>query len=816
MIRAEPGSFRRPIAARSLALFGKRDGSADYSWLRGAEDIPSELSAVCTELYVASNGYGVILALVTAVAGRTFLLRTFRQGLDNAYRPILALEIVAPEEDDGPLAPPDWVGLAAGALQRPSQESAGKAGALSLEVPALAEEAAPIEAVGAFRLGVPQSVSAAVARGLLRSGAAPPRGILFAPELKGGATLPWKPFAAPFLAVHFGPPALDDDDRAALATLNRRPPGEGEWQLLLQTPPERRRAALGWALAAEGAPPLAADPAGDPLLPWLAWFRRQTASGVALLRILRRDLGTGALPDDLLAEAFPDLTPGARRALQERRSDSAEILEELAHQGLLEDADGMPLQDWARAALGSPVLREKLLRSLCAGGASEVAGRLALGGDLDTARPPERTDVRRAATIVESLSLPLSLPLLRLLLDHAASPRDLETAMRLAASADGTAQSLARIALLGELPAELSVEPADLVRALEARARALPRHSLLPLVGDLLDRGWTAAALAVLAAVETGRLPQIGEQACALARARLGSRGPLPIGLDDLVPLVDARIARPEHVIPPSTTAELSDVAALWPQTRALAAVLRGTGPVPATTVIPAPWREPLRSALGTAPALRWLRSLPNPTLSAARTWLGQTLDLPPALPQLFAGETPTAVEAEEISRFPRWIAAFSQVAELAERLDIVVRLAQAKTAASDDRLAEDLTSHILSGAGDELRALAVHLLSDVGPMPPLATLSPESLRRLVPAMRARPLVDALFVSPEAALTQSEALVDAVVERMRQSEEGCPWRTYTHTQIARHPMLACGLAKVPGWERVTRQADPPAEEGFSS
>jgi len=90
------------LAARSIALFGKRDAGGDYEWLRGRDAIPNHLYDACEQLAQTSNETGVVLSLVSVVATRTFLVRTFRQGIDSAYRPVLALE-VATLESDAPL-----------------------------------------------------------------------------------------------------------------------------------------------------------------------------------------------------------------------------------------------------------------------------------------------------------------------------------------------------------------------------------------------------------------------------------------------------------------------------------------------------------------------------------------------------------------------------------------------------------------------------------------------------------------------------------------------------------------------------------------
>src|SRR6185369_9243776 len=114
---------------------------------------------------------------------------------------------------------------------------------------------------------------------------------------------------------NFGPPVLRPEEEEALHALRQRPPSEAEWARLDKVEPERRRLALRWALKPEGVPPLLPAGADDPLLLWLACFRRQADSGAALLRVLCRDVEGRPLPSVFFKEAFPDLTEGAREAV---------------------------------------------------------------------------------------------------------------------------------------------------------------------------------------------------------------------------------------------------------------------------------------------------------------------------------------------------------------------------------------------------------------------------------------------------------------------------------------------------------------------
>jgi hypothetical protein len=417
---------------------------------------------------------------------------------------------------------------------------------------------------------------------------------------------------------------------------------------------------------------------------------------------------------------------------------------------------------------------------------------------------PALDDLVRAAEIARSLLLTLPLDTFLDVLDQVTSPQDLATVMRIGEATGVDGRSLARIVERGLLPEERNVEADNLVHALQAKARMMAEPALLPILSELIRREWNEEARGVLAAAEDGRLPELGPLACGIVRVRLGEREPVPItDVAHLRPLVEARLARPEDVVPPSGSEALAAAAELWPQTAFLASVLRGEGPVPPETSTPSGWRSALREALTTGTALRWLTRLDRKALPAARSWIAETLGLPAALPKLFDGEAPSQSDAEELWRHLPWIETFSRAGDPEDLPELLVILIRAQIASDDDVLAEEIVLCLFPGAGEELRALAVHLLSGMGPMPLLSQISPEVLSRLVPVMPVLPLVDALFASPERALTRSPALTEAVYVHVKESAEACPMRRYTQAQIGRHAPLARRLAELSEWERVS-------------
>lgn len=793
------------VEARSLALFGKRDASGDYEWLRGRDAIPPSLYDACEQIARISNETGVVLALVMDVEGRTFLVRTYRQGIDSAYRPILALEVAA-LDDGAAVTRADWVGLAGASLQAASQEVAGSGRPISLEIPTAQETEPDPEALDRVRLGVPVSVNVPVARNLLRRFPRRFPGLVLAPKLKDGATVPWKPFLAPYLAVNFGPPPLRDDEEEALRAIRERRPDADEWERLAAVDAGRVRQALSWALQPAGRPPLLAAE-DDPLLPWLIGFRGERLSGADLLRTLRADLDGAPLPVSVWADAFPTLSPDARDAILAAEGDNWDgigvaTLEDLARHGLLDDGKLFPLKRWAPAARGSEVLAARALSVLHSRGVEDAVARLALGLPVD--EPLSLQQVERAAEIAQGLELPLSLTALRDVLAQPSSPQHLEAAERIGPAIGAEGVRLARIARHGTLPEERTVEPADLVLALQARSRALPEMSLLPILSDLCKLGWTDEGRAVLAAEAEGKLPLLSPEARGVARARLDGGSPVPVtAAETLRPLVWAGLARPEDVIPPADATALAAAAALWPQTLPLAGILRGQGPVPAMETCPTAWLPSLRQALRPEMVAQWLSRLAPGERPAGRSWICSALGLPAAIAQLFDGGLSPGDDAEVLRDHLSWIALFARAGGSEERQDLLVGLIQARIAEGDDRFADRIAAELFPGAGEELHDLMVHLLSGVGPLPPFANTSPELLSRLVPLMPALPLVNALFLSREGSLTRSPALIEAVVARVKEAAVACPDQGYTVFQIHRHAGLARRLSELADWERVT-------------
>src|SRR5437868_3515906 len=83
------------IELSPLALFGKRDGASDYAWLHGREELSSDLASLCETLAAWPD---TPVSLTESRDELTSLVRSFRNGVDSVYRPIMAVEVLCVRE----------------------------------------------------------------------------------------------------------------------------------------------------------------------------------------------------------------------------------------------------------------------------------------------------------------------------------------------------------------------------------------------------------------------------------------------------------------------------------------------------------------------------------------------------------------------------------------------------------------------------------------------------------------------------------------------------------------------------------------------
>ncbi|HVR97926.1 MAG TPA: hypothetical protein VMW27_15010 [Thermoanaerobaculia bacterium] len=800
--------MKGPVTARPVAVFGKRSPDRDYEWVGGRNTIPERISAACEQVVRASNETGALLSLVAETAEEEiFLARTFRQGIDGAYRPVLALEVLC--VDGGP-APPDWPALARGALEERALASAGSGEPATMDLPASRSSAGARldgELLDRIRLGLPVSVdSPETARAILTDHPDRYLGVVYAVRMRGGTPPPWRPELAPFVAIQWGQPVLGPEEEEDLRLLERRRPTAEEWSRLSGVAPEKVRRALRWALApGEDGPPL--ESVEDALVPWLVTFRRATASGGELFALLQRDLGGRPLGRSIVDDAFPDLSPTARAALTDGAEDGSgeivlAVLEELAARGLLGWGSPIPPRQWVCRIRESRELTDAALLLLRHRGVGEGWARVLLQLPLPAGAPLDPGEAEAAVETARELGLPSPLDGLRDLIATVRSRSDLEAAVALGRALGDKARELAELADTGRLPAE-EPDPVDLALALGARARVFPALDTLKHAAELSRRGWTGSVLAVLDAEERRELPSLSPFAREVLCARVGV-GPPPVvrSISEVQALAPLGLARPGDVIPGDRSEELVALADLWPETQALAAVLRGVGGVPLRGSCPDVWLPFLRRALSPERAEAWLSRLGPGEIPAARAWLCQVHELPPGVVGLFAPDRPRRIDGAVLRPALPWVAILAGRADIDERIEILSRLARSRALEGEDRQAAELVEELLPDADWEIHELAVHLLSKVGPLTPLSAIRPAVLAALVPSMDPIGLVNALLTGPSSKPTASPQLVDAVFQRVQKAGVSCPSHGYTAAQLARHRELADRLSELEGWKAL--------------
>lgn len=746
------------VTARPVTIFGKRSPDRDYEWLGGRGAMPERIYSACEQVVRTSNETGALLSLVSEVEEETFLARTFRQGIDGAYRPILGLEVL---RVDGELAPRDWPALARAALDERTLETAGSGEAISVELPASRSAGERLDGgvLDRIRLGLPVSVDTPeAARAILTEHPDRYQGVVFALRMRGGMPVPWRPELTPFLAIQCGQPVLGPEEEESLRLLERRRPSAEEWSQLSRVAPERVRRALRWALSPEENE-LPLESTEDSLIPWLVTFRRATAEGGELLELLQRDLAGAPLGLSILDEAFPDLSPAARAALADgadpSEGSSAEIdlpvLEELAARGLLGQGSPLSPRRWVHRARDSREVASAALALLRCCGIGEEWARVLL-------QLSSRRDAREVA----------------------------------------------------------EPDPGDLVLALGAWARIYSAPDTLALCAELLRRGWSTAVRAVLDAEERRDLPPLPPFAREVLRARVdGAPPPRVRSVKEVRPLVLQGLIGPGDVVPGEKDEELAAVADLWPETQPLAAVLRSAGGIPPRSSCPDVWLPSLRRALPPERAEAWLSRLGPSEVPVARGWLCQIHELPASVMGLFTLERPRRIDGATLRPVLPWVAALAGPADTDERIELLSRLARSRALEREDRQAADLVEELLPDADWEIKELAVHLLSRTGPLPPLSTIRPEVVAALAPSMDPIGLVNALVAGPNSTATASPQLADAVFLRVQMAGVSCPSHGYTAAQITRHPALVARLSKLEGWKTLaplTLGQSPPAEE----
>jgi hypothetical protein len=791
----------------AIALFAKPDPNRDYEWMRGRDAIPGSLFDLCQYLARTANEKGHVLAAAASLPEGVYLARSFHQGMDSSYRPSFALEVGAVRLAR-PLEPEHLLGLAWLATRKTWPEEKGSSGQVGLDIPAFEEQPVALgeEVTLRARLGLPVSAgSLGQALALLRRFPQRFPGVACTPKLRGSA-LPWSRDLAHLLGVHFGEVELDEAERVLLAQLARRPPTPEEWRHLdLLAVPEIRRLLL-WAMTGEGRP--FPGPADDAAAAWLVAFRRSTMSGTRLLAALRSDLGLPFLPRDLLAAAMPEISAAALEVLAACEAGGEGELEpglvaQLAAAGLLGIDSPLPPRSWLRAAQAVPAVAAAGLDLLRAAGVSEAAARWLLGGS-PASSPPPIGQAMAALAMARSLDLEVPPAMLWSLLDCLQPPADLDGLGSVAGVFGPLGPAVCAFLRTATLPAADSLAGTELLRAAVARRRLAGYFETADLLLQLLRQGRAPEASAVLDAAAGGELPRLPDAVATILAARLEGASPVELGgsAQELLPFAGQGLIRPGDVVPRGELRSFLEIAAMWPETASLAAVLRGEPRLPQPGDCPPAWRAPLQEIFTRGRVASWLSRWRGRDLCPVRGWLCEVLDLPPAV-RCLAGEPERNATAEpgELAVLLPWLAALWQADSLAQRLGLVVHLAAKGWLAGEDRQAAGFAGELLAGSEPELRDLCVHLLSRRGPLPPVGRIAPDSLASLLAAV-ADPvqLLDSLFASRGPSPVVDSPLVEALVERVRESGVACPAHGYTAAQLERQARLASRLALLRGWE----------------
>ena len=805
------------VSFHRIALFGKGAANQDYDWLEGRSAVPASFFDACQFLARISSETATSFSALALLPEGTYLARSFHQGFDTAYRPSLALEVVRLRSPE-PLEAEHLLAIAWFAIQKSWDETTEGRGENRIDIPELRDERVEPDQELRLRarLGLPASAPD-IWQGLALLRAFPQRyaGIAFAPQLRKGA-LPWDRSLALLLAIRFEPPSLEAEDSELLAAVAHRPPTAEEWRILDRLATPELRQILLWSVSPEGQFP--GLPRGGSAA-WLVAYRGREMRGVPLLARLRSDLGLAALPPDLLVQAFPDLSPEAQGVLAASEagdsggSVSPDTLAELAEAGLLAEGSPIPPRTWLSAAAQSEAVARAGVDLLRRRGVDEAPARWLLGC-LPENHPLDVSQVLLAVLAAGELQMEIPLSTLRSLLTRARFLADLEALEETAEELGPQGAALLRLVTRAVLPSPGILEEEDFLLGLVVRQRFAQSVDLPAVLQELLAQGRELEARSVLAAAQRGEISCPYPAALGALAARLAGEPPVEVGdreAEGLSWLARAGLISPEHVIPRAKGRIFRDVAAVWPKTAPLAAVLRAERGVPPPGSCPAGWKAALRKVLEPDPIRRWLDRWSGDDLEAPRLWLCEALDLPTLARDGAVGIRNAGADgATELLACHAWLVLLWQAAPVDRRLEILAALAARDWLVGEYRRAAELVRQML-GEDSPAQDLCTHLLSRVGPLPPIYGIGPDHLAILTPAAEPAALIDQLFCF--ARRIDQTRLIDAVVARAQQTGVPYPKAGYNPEQIELHLPLASRLSSLPGWKPLA--PDPQTRSRFA-
>jgi hypothetical protein len=805
--------MQEKVELQVRARFGKRDGASDYSWLFGRENVPPELLSVCEPLARTSASAGTYISLIAKAGTESYLVRAFRQGVDNAYRTIAALEvavIIAPQQ----LPIGHWLGLAVVSIQKHERERIGESSQFTINVPPPTIEPAEPERdqLARARLGLPLSATFRVALSLLNVRPWLYRGVCFASSGKQDLPLPWINELAPYLCVNFSDPRLSDMESALMDAALSRQISQAEWEALRVLRPEQIREAIQWSLNPATESPVKSSE--DELLPWLVAFRASSATGASLLKTLRRDVKPHAVSASVATFVMKDVSVEAASFILalmrgEALRPELSVIEELAAQGYLEDEETAPLSAWVEYARLSTAVAEQAVRRFVERGVELPAAQFVLDLEATDSSRPIRLDSLKVAAQL-AVNYGLQAPRRRLLeaVQSVTWPEQLRLLGELGSTYCGWAQALMQLISNGTVPQADTLTPEEIKVAIEVRARVLNiPTALLEVLAILVRAERLEEATQLLRALEGTQATGIDAATYKVLRARLGLGPPAspPPQATVLRLLAQFDLARPSDIsLGEADEPKLVEYARIWPATSMLANIIQGCDddlPVDPAPEFPSTWTEAVRQALNTSRAARWLQKLDTPERRSALRWLAELHGFEAETLEALCGEDALPAAPLEEDILP-WVSAYTSSFTRAQCLRSLSNAVAAGVSRGNDHLAEKFVRALFSQIDETNCAFASYALSRVGPFPVLTGVEPEMIVAVAPWLDALALIDGIFVNTETTLSKRPDVVSQLVKQLREKGIGCPAHGYTREQRQRHLTFAAALSDVPGWEAL--------------
>lgn len=796
------------VKLQAAARFGKRDGASEYQWQFGRDSIPTELLALCEPLAQLSASTRAYFSLVAESVGANWLARTYFQGSDNSFRTIAAVEvakIIYPPQ----LSPEQQLILAAVSAHGSDRGRAGEAENLEIELRAQITPQDPDPGLLLkARIGLPITAELRTASFLTRQPYWRYRGVCYATESPDGALPNRLPGLKGYLCVNFDTPDYLEEEMSALNALRTREVQADEWEVLDQLDPARVYQALRWSV--DLSPPCPVGSPDDPLCQWLLILHRAENQGADLLKFLRHDLKAQKLPLTLIRDAVPELSDAAAEflanAMQGERpgkplEKAEEVLEELARDGYLADAELVPLKLWAEFIPLSQLIASQAVGRFVSLGCEPSAARFVLDLEIgNDSKIPHLEALQRAIRIAVENEIPAPRRNLMRVLSESQRKEVLET---FSIYQDERTQAIFRMALKSQLASPEILTNEEMLAALEFRRRVLDiPWAGLDVLSELAQAGRMEEARKLFSAIEPSLADKLQTTSLQILKSRLHLGAPaLPDHLTELHLLQERDLACPSDIIPPEDIFKFVECAGLWPETVALAALLAGekTSWPDSPPEYPAHWKEPLRRVLPISRIAKWLKQLQPDSILKARVWVARLYELDwDSLQAIFDGVS--LPPSESLRVLLPWLPVFLAADSREQRLHLLTRMASGRLLTGDDQTARQVARTLLPEDNAQTCKALVHALSLVGPPPALNNVSADVVQAICDAAEPLAAINYIFSSDETSLSGNQTICQTLYEQVCAGKVAYPKHGYTRQQIEEHAPLAEALSKAPGWE----------------